>query len=74
MRKIKEQDFVIVNDNEYLVSTVNIADIYYETMIFGSVEQEVNYGHEYYVERYKAYDEALEGHKKVLANAKELIK
>ena len=74
MNEIREQVFVEVNGNEYLVSTVNIADMYYETIIFGSIEQEVDYSHEYYIERYKTEKEALEGHKNAIKNIKSLIK
>ena len=40
--------------------------MYYETMIFASSEEEVNYSHEYYCERYKTEQEALEGHSRII--------
>ena len=62
MRELRKQTFVHILNEEYFVSTVNISDMYYETMIFASSEEEVNYSHEYYCERYGTEQEALEGH------------
>ena len=40
--------------------------MYYETMIFESSEEKVNYSLEYYCERYKTEQEALEGHSRII--------
>ena len=66
MRELREQAFVHILNEEYFVSTVNIADMYYETMIFASSEEEVNYSHEYYCERNKTEQEALECHLRII--------
>ena len=74
MEKIREQAFLNVEDEQYFVSTVNVSDMYYETMIFDCCDEIVNYSCEHYCERYKTKQEALEGHLKIIKNIHGYIK
>lgn len=74
MKEIREQAFVNVKNEKYFVSTVNISDMYYETMIFCAVDEEVIYSNEHYCERYKTEQEALEGHLRIIKNIHGYIK
>ena len=74
MREIRKQTFVNVEDEQYFVSTVNIVDMYYETMIFGAVDEEVIYSNEHYCERYDTEEEALKGHNRIIENIRGYMK
>ena len=74
MKEIREQTFIIIEDKQYFISTVNIADMYYETMIFGTVDEEVDYSDEYYRETYKTEEEALKGHNRIIENIRRYMK
>lgn len=74
MREIRKQTFVNVEDEQYFVSTVNIVDMYYETMIFGAVDEYVDYSNEYYCERHDTEEEALKGHNRIIENIQGYIK
>lgn len=74
MEEIREQAFLNVENEQYFISTVNIGDMYYETMIFGAVEEEVIYSDEHYCERYKTKQEASEGHLRIIENIHGYIK
>ena len=74
MREIRKQTFVNVEDEQYFVSTVNIVDMYYETMIFGAVDEYVDYSNEYYCERYDTEEEALKVHNRIIENIQGYIK
>ena len=74
MKEIREQAFVSIEDEQYFVSTVNIVDMYYETMIFCAVDEEVIYSNEHYCERYDTEEEALKGHNRIIGNIHGYIK
>lgn len=61
----KIQDFVTVNGNEYLVSTVDIYILGWETMVFRSIGDQmvIDYAEiSEYTRRYQSQKEAEQGH------------
>lgn len=74
MKEIREQAFLNVENEQYFISTVNIADMYYETMVFGALDEEVIYSDEHYCERYNTEQEALNGHVRIIENIHGYIK
>ena len=74
MKEIREQAYINIGEEQYFVSTVNIGDMYYETMIFGSTDEEVNYSSEHYCESYKTEEEALKGHQRIIENIQGYLK
>lgn len=59
------QDFVTVNGNEYLVSTIDIYILGWETMVFRSIGDQtvIDYGEiSEYTRRYQSQKEAEQGH------------
>lgn len=61
----KLQDFVTVNGNEYLVSTIDIYILGWETMVFRSIGDQTVIDYDEiseYTRRYQSQKEAEQGH------------
>ena len=61
-------NFVVVNGQEYMVSTKDTFDAGLETMVFESRNQYITNWFEVYVNHYNTVDEAVKGHKDVVEN------
>lgn len=69
----KRHSYVLIGEQEYLVSTVSIFDRGWETMVFESNNGVVKNWEDLYVQWYDSADEAMSGHAFVVKNLKELL-
>lgn len=61
-------NFVVVNGQEYMVSTTDTIDAGLETMVFESRNQKVTNWFDVYVNHYDTVDEAIKGHEDTVEN------
>ena len=66
-------DFVVVDNQEYYISTNNTFDVGLETMVFESKDRKVTSWNEVYFRHYKNENEAIEGHKDISLNLNKYI-
>lgn len=68
MKQLKT--FVVIDGQEYLVSTTDTFDMGLETMVFESRNQAITNWFDLYVRHYDTVEEATEGHKDIVENLK----
>jgi hypothetical protein len=69
----KRHSYVLIGEQEYLVSTVFTFDRRWETMVFESKNGVVESWEDLYAQWYDSADEAMSGHAFVVKNLKELL-
>ena len=67
------KDYVIVNGQEYYVSTKNTFDVGFETMVFKSKDKCVVDWIEEYYKHYAAEGEAIKGHNYIVNNLEKCL-
>ena len=66
-------NFVVVNGQEYMVSTTDTFDAGLETMVFRSHKRNVTNWFEVYVNHYNTVDEAIKGHEDTVENLEKYL-
>ena len=66
-------NFVVVNGQEYMVSTTDTFDAGLETMVFESHNQKVINWFDVYVNHYNTVDEAVKGHEDTVKNLEKYL-
>ena len=69
----KRHSYVLIEEQEYLVSTSFTFDRGWETMVFESNNGTIESWEDLYVQWYDSADEAMSGHAFVVKNLKELL-
>ena len=69
----KRHSYVLIGEQEYLVSTAFTFDRGWETMVFESNNGVVESWEDLYSQWYDSADEAMSGHAFVVKNLKELL-
>ena len=72
MQHIKS--IVVVENQEYYVSTCDTFDVGLETMVFKSENGKPSSWSECYYRHYKTENEAIEGHKEISSNLEKFLK
>ena len=67
------KDYVIVNGQEYYVSTKNTFDVGFETMVFESKDKYVTDWSEKFFKLYNTKEEAIEGHSYTINNLEKCL-
>ncbi len=84
-KDLELKDVVQVGEERFFVSTIKMEvrhswlnqheNVFvYETMVFEKKEGIVQYQHPLYNTRYASYDEALNGHNKIVKNLEHIVK
>lgn len=64
------QTFVVIDGQEYLVSTTDTFDMGLETMVFESRNQKIVNWFDLYVRHYDTDEDAIKGHEEIVENLK----
>ena len=67
------KDYIVVNGQEYYVSTKNTFDVGFETMVFESQNKYVTDWSEKFFKLYNTKEEAIEGHSYTINNLKKCL-
>lgn len=67
------KDYVIVNDQEYYISTNYAFDVGFETMVFESKDKYVTNWREKFFKHYNTREEAIEGHSYTINNLEKCL-
>ena len=67
------KDYVVVNGQEYYVSTKNTFDVGFETMVFESQNKYVTDWSEKFFKLYNTKEEAIEGHSYTINNLEKCL-
>lgn len=67
------KDYVVVNGQEYYVSTKNTFDVGFETMVFESKDKYVTDWSEKFFKLYNTKEEAIEGHGYTINNLEKCL-
>ena len=67
------KDYVVVNGQEYYVSTKNTFDVGFETMVFESKDKYVTDWSEKFFKLYNTKEEAIEGHSYTINNLEKCL-
>ena len=67
------KDYVVVNGQEYYVSTSNTFDVGFETMVFESKDKYVTDWSEKFFKLYNTKEEAIEGHSYTINNLEKCL-
>ena len=68
------KDYVVVNGQEYYVSTKNTFDVGFETMVFESQNKYVTSWIDCYYRHYNKVQDAIVGHRDVIDNLEKCLK
>ena len=68
------KDYVVVNGQEYYVSTKNTFDVGFETMVFESKDKYVTSWIDCYYRHYNKVQDAIVGHRDVIDNLEKCLK
>ena len=68
------KDYVVVNGQEYYVSTKNTFDVGFETMVFESKDKYVTSWTDCYYRHYNEEQDAIVGHRDVIDNLEKCLK
>ncbi len=66
-------NFVVIEGQEYMVSTTYTLDAGLETMVFESHNQKVTNWFDVYVNHYNTVDEAVKGHEDTVKNLEKYL-
>jgi hypothetical protein len=66
-------NFVVVNGQEYMISTTDTFDAGLETMVFESRNQKIINWFDVYVNHYDTVEEAIKGHEEIVENLEKYV-